>query len=228
MMRARVLGRRVLLAWLPVQAFTASGVMQGPQVFTIDAANSHVLIQVGKAGMFGFAGHAHEVLAPSVNGRVSVEPDDWQRSSVSLEFNAAALKVSGRDEPPGDVPQVQQVMLSEQVLDAKRFPTVAFRSRRVSVTPRAVNGLDLAIEGDLALHGVTRQLTIHASATLRPDGLTARGTFVIRQTDFGIRPVTAAGGTVKVKDDVQIEFDLQARRSDRTPPGPSSTRTRGS
>jgi polyisoprenoid-binding protein YceI len=210
-MRARGWGGWVLFTWLSVQA--ASGVPQGPQVFTIDAAASHVLIEVGKTGMFGFAGHAHEVLAPSVTGRVSVEPNDWQRSSVSLEFNAAALKVNGKGEPPSDVPQVQQVMLSAQVLDVKRFPTVAFRSRRVSGAPPAVNGVALAIEGDLTLHGVTRPLTIHASATLQADRLTARGTFVIKQTDFGIRPVTAGGGTVKVKDEVQVEFVLEARRA---------------
>lgn len=211
MMRPIGWGGWVPLTWLLVQA--ASGAPQGPQVFTIDAAASHVVIHVGKTGMFGFAGHAHEVLAPSVTGRVSVEPDDWQRSSVSLEFDVAALKVDGKGEPPADVPQVQQVMLSEQVLDVKRFPTVAFRSRRVSAAPQAANGAVLAIEGDLTLHGVTRPLTIHASATRQAERLTTRGTFVIKQTDFGIRPVTAGGGTVKVKDEVQVEFVLEARRS---------------
>jgi len=31
---------------------------------------------------------------------------------------------------------------------------------------------------------------------------------VIRQTAFGIRPVNVAGGTVKVKDEMKIVFDL--------------------
>lgn len=211
MMRPIGWGGWVFLTWLLAQA--ASGVPQGPQVFTIDAAASHVVIHVGKTGLFGFAGHAHEVLAPTVTGRVSVEPDDWQRSSVSLEFDVAAFKVSGQGEPPADVPQVQQVMLSEQVLDVKRFPTVAFRSRRVSAAPPAANGVVVAIEGELTLHGVTRPLTVHANTTLQAERLATRGSFVIKQTDFGIRPVTAGGGTVKVKDEVQVEFVLEARRS---------------
>lgn len=99
----------------------------------------------------------------------------------------------------------------------KRFPTIVFRSRRVSAAPPVATGVALAIEGDLTLHGVTRPLTIHASATLHADRLTARGTFVIKQTDFGIRPVTAGGGTVKVKDEVQVEFVLEARRSATAP-----------
>jgi hypothetical protein len=30
----------------------------------------------------------------------------------------------------------------------------------------------------------------------------------LKQTDFGITPVTVAGGTVKVKDEVKIEFEI--------------------
>jgi len=35
-----------------------------------------------------------------------------------------------------------------------------------------------------------------------------RGSTTLKQTDFGIKPVTVAGGTVKVKDDVKIEFEI--------------------
>jgi hypothetical protein len=31
----------------------------------------------------------------------------------------------------------------------------------------------------------------------------------VKQTDFGIKPVKVAGGTVKVKDEVQVDFDIQ-------------------
>jgi polyisoprenoid-binding protein YceI len=212
MVRARVGGGWVVLAWLSVHA--AAGVMQAPEVFTIDAANSRVLIRVGRAGVLAFAGHVHEVLAPVLKGRVSVEPGDPQRSSVSLEFDASALRVSGEGEPPADVPQVQEVMLSERVLDVKHFPAVAFQSRRVSARPGTRDHFELTIEGDLTLHGVTRPLIIHANTAFEPNGLSARGTFVITQSDFGIRPVTAAGGTVKVRDEVDVEFLLRARRSE--------------
>jgi hypothetical protein len=30
----------------------------------------------------------------------------------------------------------------------------------------------------------------------------------LKQTDFGITPVTVVGGTVKVKDEVKIEFEI--------------------
>ncbi len=178
----------------------------------IDAASSRVTIDVGKSGAFSFAGHSHEVLAPAVTGRVTFNPTDWAHSAVVLQFDASALKVTGKGDPPADVPKVQAVMLSDEVLDVRRYPTVAFRSRRVSATPRTPTTVDLSIDGDLTLHGATRPLTVRATSTLESDGMTVRGAFPIKQTDFGMTPVTAAGGTVRVKDEVQVQFVIKARR----------------
>jgi polyisoprenoid-binding protein YceI len=199
----------VIAGWLSAAAARA---LQAPQTFAIDAANSRVAIEVGRSGMFGFAGHDHEVLAPAVTGRVTFVPDDWSRSSVALEFDASALKVTGKGDPPADVPKVQAVMLGDQVLDVNRFHTVAFRSRRVRATPRTPTSADLVIDGDLTLHGTTRPMTIRAIGTLAPDGVTGRGAFTIKQTEFAMTPVTAGGGTVRVKDEVRVAFDLRARR----------------
>jgi polyisoprenoid-binding protein YceI len=201
-----------IAAWLIAQAPVPTG--SGPTVLTVDAANSQVLIQVGKAGMFGFAGHAHEVAATDVHGRVMVDPADLARASVSLEFSTAALRVTGKDEPPADVGEVQRIMLSEQVLDVKRFPTIVFRSRRVTVTARTAGTADVVIEGDLTLHGTTRPLTVRTSTAFDAGGrLTVRGSFSLKQSDFGMVPVTAAGGTVRVKDEVDVQFVLRARPS---------------
>jgi hypothetical protein len=30
----------------------------------------------------------------------------------------------------------------------------------------------------------------------------------LKQTDFGIQPVSVAGGTIKVKDELEIEFTI--------------------
>jgi polyisoprenoid-binding protein YceI len=198
----------LVLAWASTRA---AAEVQGPMVLAIDAANSRVVIDVGRSGLFGFAGHNHEVLAPAVSGRVTFDPGDWPHSAVTLQFDAAALRVTGKGDPPADIPEVQRVMLSSEVLDVKRFPTVAFRSRRVSATPRTPQTIDLVIEGDVTLHGTTRPMTVRTTATLEPDGMTARGGFVLRQTEFGMQPVTAAGGTVRVKDEVQVQFLLKAR-----------------
>jgi polyisoprenoid-binding protein YceI len=199
--------------WLIAHAAVQAG--NNPMALVIDGANSQVLIQVGKAGLFGFAGHAHEVAAPEVHGRVTFDPADLQHASVSLEFAAAALRVTGNGEPPADVANVQTVMLSERVLNVTRFPIIVFSSRRVSVTARTTGTADVVIEGDMTLHATTRPMSIRASVTLDAGGrITARGSFVLKQTDFGMVPVTAAGGTIRVKDELDIQFVLRTRPSD--------------
>lgn len=204
-----------IAAWLITQIAAQS--WSGPTVLAIDAANSQVLIQVGKAGMFGFAGHAHEVAAPDVHGLVRFDPTDLPHASVSLEFAAAALRVTGIDEPPADVAEVQKVMQSERVLNVTRFPTIVFSSRRVSVTSRTAGAVSVVIEGDMTLHAITRPMTIGASVILGAGGrITARGSFVLKQSDFGLVPVTAAGGAIRVKDELDIQFVLRARPSDDT------------
>ena len=201
-----------IAAWLITQALGPTG--SRPTVLTVDAANSQVLIQVGKAGLFGFAGHAHEVAATDVHGRVTFDPADMQHASVSLEFATAALRVTGKGEPPADVVEVQKVMQGEQVLDARRFPTIVYSSRRVTVTAQTPGAADVVIEGDMTLHATTRPMTIRASMILDAEGrLTARGSFSLKQSDFGMVPVTAAGGTVRVKDELDIQFVLRATPS---------------
>jgi polyisoprenoid-binding protein YceI len=214
-MLQKALGSVAVAGWLVSQAAAPAGV--GPMVLAIDAADSRVTILVGKTGLLSFAGHAHEVVAPAVGGRVTFDPTDLQGASVSLDFDASALRVTGKDESAADVPQVQSAMLSDQVLDVARFPRIAFKSRRIVVSARTATSATLQIEGDMTLHGTTRPMTIRAAATLDPDGrVTARGSFTLKQTEFGMVPVTAVGGTVRVKDDLDIQFVLKASPSHET------------
>lgn len=185
----------------------------GPTRFAIVPEASRVTIEVGKTGLLSFAGHAHEIVAPGVRGTVFVDEADPSRSSVSIEFDAASLRVNAVGEPAGDAPQVQETMLGPRVLDAARFPIVSFRSSRVVVVTRAADGSDIRVEGAMTLHGVTRTLTLPLHVTLGGDGtMTATGRFFIRQSDYGIKPVTAGGGAVRVKDELEVRFVLTARR----------------
>lgn len=185
---------------------------QSAKVLKVDPASSQVTIRVGKGGAFSFAGHEHEVVAPAVGGEVHLDEGDLARSSVTLEFDAAALKVTGKGEPAKDVPEVQRVMLSERVLDVKKFPKVLFKSRSVKVTNGSNADSTLVIVGDLTLHGQTRPIEVPARVTLAGGKVAAKGTFEIKQTAFGIEPVSAAGGTVRVKDAVMVTFSFTAHR----------------
>lgn len=187
-------------------------VAQNTEPFRIDAASTNIMVHVGRAGVFGFAGHDHEVAVPAIEGTVTVDRADVGRSSLQLEFDAAALKVTGKGEPAKDVAEVQRVMTSERVLDVRQYPKIIFQSRRVALVERAADRMVLRVDGELTLHGVTRRVSVPVTVRLTADRLTAQGQASVRQTDFGIQPVTAAAGTVRVKDQVDVIFTVIARR----------------
>ena len=62
--------------------------------------------------------------------------------------------------------------------------------------------------GNLTLHGRTHTVAVE----VRKEGERYVGTSRFRQTDFGIQPVKVAGGTIKVKDEILIEFNIQLAR----------------
>jgi polyisoprenoid-binding protein YceI len=188
-----------------------AGAGQAGNDFKIDPASSNLVVRVGRAGLLAFAGHDHEVAVPVIEGRVTLDRTNVNRSSVSAQFDAAAMTVTGRGEPPADVPEVQRVMRSDRVLDVARYPRIAFSSRRISLVEASPDRMTLRVEGQLTLRGITQPVTVPVEVRLSGDRLTATGKAIVQQTLFGIRPVTAGAGTVRVKDDVEVVFNIVAR-----------------
>jgi polyisoprenoid-binding protein YceI len=68
------------------------------------------------------------------------------------------------------------------------------------------------LDGELTLRGVTRSQPVAAKVTLKGDVLRATGDFSILQSDYEIRPVSAVGGTIKLKDELKLSFIISARK----------------
>ena len=182
------------------------------ETFNIEPSMSHAAVRVGKAGLFSFAaGHLHEISVPIDAGSVDLDPGDLARSRIRLTIKASALAVVPKGEPPNDVPKVQEAMQSEKVLDAARHPTIAFESTAVSVTSRAGSTVDLVVAGRLTIRSATQPVTVPVHVDLAADALTATGNFAVKQTAFGITPISV-GGVVVVKDALDISFTIVAHR----------------
>jgi polyisoprenoid-binding protein YceI len=198
-------------ALLIVAVLTAAPAGAAPRTYVVDRAASTVRVHVGKSGAFSFAGHNHEVAAPALSGEVTADPSDLAASRVALTFEAAALKVLPEGEPAGDPPKVEEAMRGPKVLDAARFPTITFRSQRVTGRDVGAGAYDLEVAGELTLHGLTRALTVPVHVEVAGETLTASGKATIRHDQFGMQPVSAAGGSVKVKNEIAIEFRVVAK-----------------
>ncbi len=187
----------------------------GPLTLRVDPLESRMVIEVGKAGLFSFmAGHVHEVEAPGVSGVVRLDLDDLTRSDADLEVAAASLRVTGKGEPAHDVPDVQQHMLGPGVLDVAQYPTISFHTSSVALVRQArhAGGLDadLVLTGPLTIHGRSRAVDISVHLQLNGSALDATGRFRLKQTDYGIKPISVAG-VVAVKDELAVTFSITAR-----------------
>jgi hypothetical protein len=61
----------------------------------------------------------------------------------------------------------------------------------------------------VTIRGVTRDVRFPA---VRETGR-YRASTILKQRDFGIQPIRVAGGTVRVKDEIRLEFDIAAADS---------------
>jgi polyisoprenoid-binding protein YceI len=173
--------------------------------FVLDPARSSLTVRTGRAGLFGFAGHEHVIVASGVRGEVVADAASLASSSVSVTLAAGSLKVQAEGEPADDVPKVQARMTGPELLDVARFAEISFRSQAVSGKEAAGGAFDLVVSGNLSLHGVTRPRTFEVHVEVSGNTLTATGKSTIPQSAFGLEPVSV-GGVVKVKDDVAVDY----------------------
>jgi polyisoprenoid-binding protein YceI len=160
----------------------------------IDAQKSVLTIRVFKTGFFSAFAHDHEINAPIDGGSFSEDP-----ASVELKVDARKLKVIDKDVSDNERDKVQKNMQGPEVLDSEKFPEIRFHSNNVE---KAGDGWQ--VTGDLNLHGETHPVAFKVQ---KVNGH-YQGRAEVKQKDFGIVPISIAGGSVKVKNEVRIEFDV--------------------
>jgi polyisoprenoid-binding protein YceI len=162
----------------------------------IDNQQSAITVHVFKAGLFRGFGDNHEIRGTIKSASIK----DTDPAAVHIVIDAQRLRVVDPDASSTDRAQIQVRMLGPEVLDAMRFPEIRFDSETAE---RAESGTWL-VHGRLTLHGQTRPLTV--SVNREPGHY--KGSVTLKQTDFGITPISIAGGAVKVKDELKIDFDI--------------------
>ena len=180
--------------------------------YSIDPQQSKVEIHVGKQGTFSAFGHDHLIAAKQVSGEAKFDAQKLDQSSVHLKIPTKSITVIDPGESEKDRKEVQATMEGEKVLDVAKFPEITFNSTAVSHSKKIPDGWELTLAGKLNLHGVEKPVTFPLRVTANANELHGKGELSIMQTDYGITPVKAGGGTVKVKDELKITFTIVAAK----------------
>ncbi len=170
------------------------------QRLAIDAQRSTITVHARTAGLFSAFGHDHEVQAPIARGSVTL----GSAPAVELTIASRELQVIDKDVSAKDRAEIQRRMHAE-VLDSAHFPEIVFRSRNIEETAAG----QWMVRGDLTLRGQMRPIALNVGE--RGGGYVGRA--MMKQKDFGITPVSLAGGTVKVRNELNVEFEIFLQRT---------------
>src|SRR5262249_31325049 len=158
---------------------------------------SAITIKVFKSGLFSGFAHDHVVLAPIAHAEV-----DPQRLSAEITVVTKEMKVIDPEVSDKDRAEIQGTMLAPKVLDKEKYPEIHFKSTRIE----QAGPQHYRVTGTLELHGARQEIAFEVAET----GGHYHGSTKLKQSDFGIKPITLFGGSVKVKDQLELEFDVYA------------------
>lgn len=161
-----------------------------------------------KEGFLGAVAHDLLIDVTGFTVRLNVPEGGNQSATVEAEILANSLKVvcamkdgqrnndALKEKDKADIEEAT----SKDVLHPSKYPIISFHSTDIQG-----NGDVYHVKGDLTLHGATHPLEFDAKTT---NGKDLKGRFTILQKDFGVKPYKALLGTLKVKNEIDVAFDL--------------------
>ncbi len=187
----------------------------GGRSFTVDPGKSTVRIYVFRGGRAGRVGHNHVLSAPQFTGYFFLPAAGASNGRFDLEFRLDHLEIDNPAIRSGlgsafssalsadAIDGTRRHMLGADNMQADQFPLVRVRSLRITgESPK------FAAEVRIEMHGQTREIWLPLDVQGLPDHLSVAGSFVLRQSDFGVKPYSFLGGLLAVEDEVVIEFKL--------------------
>jgi len=190
-----------------VRASAASVRVEGAR-YRIDAGESRFIVKAFAGGFLSAFAHDHTIAIRDVSGETDFTYGTVEPASLRMTIKADSLAVTDKVSE-SDRKKIEGTMRDE-VLEVSSYPTITFRSTSVNASKNGEAQFQARIAGELTLHGVTKPLTINAQLDFGDRVLRAKGAFSLKQSAFGIKPVSVAGGTIKVKDELKFTFEIVA------------------
>ena len=182
----------------------------GGSILTVQADDTYKIDPVHSAISFKVR-HFFSYVSGSFKkfeGTISVDPDHPEKSSVKATIETASIdtKNETRDKD----------LRSDHFFDVAKYPTIIFKSKSVKQT-----GADSGdILGDLTMHGVTKEITLHVKFLGKGKGMEGKAISgwqvtpePIKRSDYGLTWSKVVEGTAAVGEEVTISIDVEADKA---------------
>jgi polyisoprenoid-binding protein YceI len=178
--------------------------------YTLDRSSSKFTVQAFASGMLSALGHSPTFAVRDFSGEAALSPAEPAQASLNIKIRASSLQVMD-DIKSTDRREMESTM-NQTVLESEKYPEIVFDSTGVSANQVSEGRYQVNMNGNLTLHGVTRSVAVPLQLAFLGDMFRASGEFSISQSSFGIKPVSVAGGSLKLKDELKLTFDIVARK----------------
>ena len=185
--------------------------------YLIDPTASALRILVYRGGTMARLGHNHVISSTDIQGQLWRGPT-LESSGFEIAVPVNTLIVDdnvARAEEGEDFPLnvsedakagTKANMLRPTLLYGEHFPEISIRATRITGSATSPE-----VVASMRIKDQTREIRLPVTLTEAHGALAVQGSLEIRQSDFGIAPLSLAMGALTVQDTVKIKFRLVAK-----------------
>lgn len=191
---------------------------KGEAVYRVDPQQSRVYMRTGRDGPMKASGHDHVIASADVEGLVLLGSDPGKsRADLRLPLQQLIVDDPAHRERFGLESELSESAvegttrnMQDKVLESGLFPWATVGVRLLSMQADQAQ-LDVSV----TVHGTTYDYRVPAELEVEPETLRVSGSMTVSHADFGLTPFSAAGGLLRVADDIEVVFDLVALKTER-------------
>ena len=170
--------------------------------WSLDPTCGELLIKTGVAGPAAKMGHRLTLALRSWQATVQWKGDTPTAAELTVDVDSLEVVKGEGGVTPLSGPE-KGVARSNALksLNAKKHPRIRFASDRIT----AIDG-GYRLDGTLEINGVSRPTAVEMATDADADQWALSLSAPVRQSDFGIKPFSLMLGSLKVADEVTVEF----------------------
>jgi len=195
-----------------ISATTVEPTETGTDRYVIDGRFSRFTVRVSATGLLSAMGHNPTIGIRDFSGEMTFNPNKLEAGSLKIIFKSSSLSVQD-DISAKDLREMERLM-DQEVLETAKFPDILYEATNIFIVKMADMLYSATLNGNLTLHGISRRQPVNVRVALLGSMLRASGDFSLNQTDYDIKPVSVAGGALKLKDELKFSFEIVARRQE--------------